>query len=407
MISKNAKNAIVLGILCSVAYFAVYIARNVLGAVTPDMLEGGMTLEYIGRISSVYLFAYAIGQLINGFIGDYLKAKYMVCLGLFLAGISGFAFVRFANAEGIATVVYGIMGFSLSMIYGPMVKAVSDSTSLKYATRCSVGYTFASFFGSPAAGLFATYMSWERTFDLSSAVLVIMAAVCFVCFVIFEKNGIVKYPKKSKTGGTARKDYRVLLKRHVVKFALISALTGVVRTSFVALLTTYFVEHLAYGKTEATSLFSTATLIISFTTFIAIFFYERVHENVHLSTLVFFSLAALCFGSLLFIKASVLNVVITVIAIMASNAAATMLWSVYCPSLCDTGLVSGITGALDFLSYCSAALASLLIPIVKARLGWRSIIAILFALMVIDVIISIPYFISKKHTQIKKGEEPA
>lgn len=399
-ISKKAKNAVILGALCSISYFAVYVARNVLGAVTPDMLESGMTLDYIGRISAVYLVAYAIGQLINGAIGDYLKAKYMVSLGLLFAGVAGFIFVKFCNVPGIATVAYGCAGFSLSMIYAPMVKVVADSVELTYATRCSIGYTFASFFGSPAAGLLATYLSWESTFDVSSTVLIAMAVICFACFLIFEKKGIVKYSQRTKNEEGIKKDYKGLFRRHIVKFALISMLTGVVRTSFVALLTTYFVEYLSYGKTEATSIFSTATLIISFTTFIAIFIYERVKQNVHLSTLIFFSLASICFGVLYFVTNPLVNVVIIVVGIMASNAAATMLWSVYCPSLCDTGLVSGITGFLDFLSYGSAALASLLIPIIKAAVGWRNVIAILFLLMVFGTLICLPYFVSKS-TKIK------
>ena len=33
------KNAIYIGVLCSAAYLAVYIARNMLSAVTPELLE--------------------------------------------------------------------------------------------------------------------------------------------------------------------------------------------------------------------------------------------------------------------------------------------------------------------------------------------------------------------------------
>ncbi len=395
-ITQKAKNAIMLGVLCSVSYFAVYIARNVLGAVTPGMIASGMTLEYIGRITAVYLVAYAIGQLINGAIGDYLKAKYMVSLGLLFAGLASFVFVRFCNNPAVATVAYACAGFSLSMIYGPMVKVVADSTDLTYATRCSIGYTFASFFGSPAAGLIATYLSWEATFDLSSIILVFMAIACFICFLVFEKKGIVRYSQKTGGDEGVKKDYKGLFKRHIVKFSLISAITGIVRTSFVALLTTYFVEYLAYTNTEATSLFSVSTLIISFTTFIAIFVYERLKNNMHLCTLLFFSLSALCFAALYFITDPIVNVVVIIVGIMASNAAATMLWSVYCPSLCDTGLVSGITGFLDFVSYVAAALASLMIPIIKAAIGWRNIIAILFALMVFGIAISLPYFVRRR-----------
>ena len=38
-LSKNAKNAVLIGSLCSVSYLAVYMARNILSAVTPQMVE--------------------------------------------------------------------------------------------------------------------------------------------------------------------------------------------------------------------------------------------------------------------------------------------------------------------------------------------------------------------------------
>ena len=60
MLLKNekVKNAICLGFLCSVAYLAVYYARNILGAVNPQIIEGGFyTKDQLGSISSTYLSA--------------------------------------------------------------------------------------------------------------------------------------------------------------------------------------------------------------------------------------------------------------------------------------------------------------------------------------------------------------
>ena len=50
--------------MCSFAYLAVYISRNMLGAITPAMLEVGYSEDYLGKISSFYLIFYAVGQLI-------------------------------------------------------------------------------------------------------------------------------------------------------------------------------------------------------------------------------------------------------------------------------------------------------------------------------------------------------
>lgn len=65
----DIRNAIYIGSLCFFSYLSVYIARNILGTVTPQMIEAGYTEEYIGRVSSMYFIFYGLGQLINGTIG--------------------------------------------------------------------------------------------------------------------------------------------------------------------------------------------------------------------------------------------------------------------------------------------------------------------------------------------------
>ena len=187
-LKQSAKNAIFLGSLCSVAYFAVYIARNVLGAVAPQMQEQGFTEAFIGTISSTYFILYAVGQLINGMIGDRIKARYMISFGLLLAGITNFVFPYIAKNQIGVNIVYGMTGFFLAMIYGPMTKVVSENTEYKYATRCGLGYTLASFLGSPAAGAFAAVLAWQPVFKISSAFLIVMALVVFACFLLMEKR---------------------------------------------------------------------------------------------------------------------------------------------------------------------------------------------------------------------------
>ena len=76
---------------------------------------------------------------------------------------------------------------------------------------------------------------------------------------------------------------------------------------------------------------------------------------------------------------------------MASNGAATMLWSRYCPSLRDTGMVSGATGFLDFISYMSAALANLVFANAVTNIGWGNLILVWTALMAAGVVVALPY----------------
>ena len=76
--TKEAKNAATIGIMCSIAYMITYLGRNILSAVSPELIEQGVfTTELVGTLSSVFFMSYAIGQLLNGMIGDLGAEKFL------------------------------------------------------------------------------------------------------------------------------------------------------------------------------------------------------------------------------------------------------------------------------------------------------------------------------------------
>ena len=389
-INNEARNAIFIGTLCSIAYFAVYIARNILSAVSPQMIESGFSEEYIGKISSVFFIAYAIGQLVNGAIGEKIKTRYMLSLGLVLAGVCSIV-VPFVDKYKVGmTIAYGMTGFFLAMIFGPITKVVAENTEPKYATRCTLGYTFSSFFGSPMAGLLAVMISWQGVFVSSGITLIVIAILVFIFFLILEKTGIVKYNQfKTQHKGTA--NIKILLKRQIVKYMLISVLTGIVRTSVVFWLPTYISQYLEFSAKKSAGIFTIATFVISLTPFAAVFLYERLKCNLEKTVLVMFASSTVFFVGVYLVKYSSINIILIVLAIMASNGAASMLWSRYCPSLMDTGMVSTVTGFLEFLSYMAAALANVIFANAVLEIGWSNLILVWTALMAVGVIISLPF----------------
>ena len=389
-LSNEVRKAVLLGTMCAISYLAVYVARNVLSTVTPQIIENGVfSTEEIGTLSSVYFITYALGQLINGISGDRIKAKYMIAFGLILAGVCNVAFAVLSATKVLSYIAYALTGFFLSMIYAPMTKLVAENTEPIYATRCSLGYTFASFFGSPVAGVFAAFLAWEKVFSLSSAILIFMGVICFIFFTAFEKRGLIKYGQykpPEKKGGI-----KLLIKHQIIKFTLISIITGVVRTAVVFWLPTYLSQRLGFTSDKAALIFTVATFVISETAFLAVFMYEKLNRNMDLTLLISFVAAAVFFLLVFFVKQPVLNIVFMVLAIMFSNCAASMLWSRYCPSLRDTGMVSSATGFLDFVSYIAAAVSSALFANAVNIIGWGYLILIWFALMVAGIIISLPF----------------
>lgn len=395
--NKSAMNAIYLGGLCCLAYLAVYYARNILSAVTPHMIESGLYDEaLIGKLSSLYFILYAVGQLINGIIGDRIKAKYMMSVGLLLAGISNVVFVNVSATPLMATLAYGFTGFSLSMIYAPMTRLVAENTEPIYTTRCSVGYTFSSFFGSPVAGLAAALLTWQGVFYSSSIALVAMAIAVFGFATLFERKGIIRYDQFEKQENQKGVGVKALFKRQIIKFTLIAMITGVIRTSVVFWMPTYFNQYLGFTPDQSALIFTVSTLLISAAAFIAVFVYERLGSNMNKTILVMFGTAAASFLLIFLVKQPIINVFFMAIAIMAANGVSTMMWSRYCPGLRDTGMVSSVTGFLDFVSYMSASLATNLFADAATTIGWKNLILIWAALMVAGFFVSVPYGAIKK-----------
>ncbi len=389
--NKNAHNAVFIGSLCSVSYLAVYVARNILGAVTPQMIESGLyTTEYIGRVSSMYLSFYAVGQLINGMLGDKIKARYMISGGLFFAGVMNFMFTRMGSYPNAAIFVYAMTGFFLAMIYGPMTKVVAENTEQPYTTRCSLGYTFASFLGTPFAGVLAAMFVWQDVFAVSSGILCTMAVFSFVFFLIYERMGIVRYGQfvRKKSSGNPIK---ILIKRDILRFIVIAILTGVVRTSVVFWMPTYISQYLGFSTSDSALIFTVASFIISATAFLAIFIYERLKRNMYLTIRLMFTTSLAFFALVYLVRQPVLNIIFLVCAIMASGCCSSMMYSRYCPGLRDTGFVSSATGFLDFVSYMAASASSALFANAVSAIGWQNLIIVWAALMLVGVAISLPW----------------
>ncbi len=392
MISKAAKKAILIGSMCSLSYLAVYFAKNVLGPAVPGMVEAGdFTRQMTTNMASVYFIVYALGQLVNGYIGNFIPAKYMISIGLFMAGVCHGAFSLADGNAFLSCLAYAASGYFLSMIYGPMTRVVAENTEPVYATRCSLGYTFSSFCGTPLAGVIVALFIWQIAFAVSAGFLMLMGLVCFGVFTLFEKKGLVTYGKYKSAGGKGLDGVRILIRHQIIKFTLISILTGVVRTTVVYWLASYANGYLKFSEKESALIYSVATIALSFCTFVAIGVYERLGRNMDKTILLAFCSATLCFTGVYLMKNPFVNIALLVAAILSSNCAASMMWCRYCPGLRDTGMVSGATGFLDFISYMSASASNKIFGNAVEGIGWENLILIWLGLMVAGVLVALPY----------------
>ena len=392
-LTRELKSALALGSMCIISYLGCYMARNLLSVVTPEMVEEtSFTVESIGALSTIYMVVYALGQLVNGRIGDIFRAKWLVGAGLALSGVCNLLMPVFDSVT-VLSLVYGASGLFQSMIYAPLMRSIAENTLPDHARRCCLGFTLASFLGTPAASLVAMLFNWEIAFWVCGGILVFLGICCYTAFDIFERRGIVSY-KKTDSGKTSQPfNLPLLIKRGIIKFTAVSILTGIIRTSVVFWTPTYLTDYLGYPKDTAALIFSVISIIITANPYVTILFlYEKIfHRNMNLSLLTTFSISTASFVGVFIVNQPVVNMILMTVALFFAGCAATLLFSVWCPGLSDTGMVSFATGIVDAASYLGAGVANLLFANAINAIGWNRLIVVWAALMGVGIFTAIPY----------------
>ena len=111
----------------------------------------------------------------------------------------------------------------------------------------------------------------------------------------------------------------------------------------------------------------------------------------NLTMLLSFLFAAVDFILVFFLRQPTLNIVFFILAVFGSNCAASMVLSRYCAGLRDPGMVSLVTGFLDFLSYMAASISSVLFANSVSQIGWSGLILVWASLMGLGVLLCLPY----------------
>ena len=130
-------------LFCILAYTSVYVGRKNLSVCLPAMTEDGViSPAFGGTVGTCFLIFYACGQLINGCLGDKFHPKAMICTGLMVAGIMNIL-MGLSSVGILFCVFWAVCGFACSMLWSPIVRAVSLWTTHEISLAAGVHLTTA------------------------------------------------------------------------------------------------------------------------------------------------------------------------------------------------------------------------------------------------------------------------
>lgn len=379
---KKVQSAWRIGSLCIATYLASYVTRNILSVSTPEMIkEAFFTKEYTGLLSSVCFIFYAVGQLINGFIGDMVHPKYMIIMGLGVSSISTFAIPLFDNRI-IHFAAFALIGFGLSMLRGPLMKVISENTAAMHARMICTLFSMAGFAGPLIASLLSIFFEWRAVFTVTGIISVFITVASVTVISLLEKRGEIKFtPKKEK--GVLNSILSVFKLEDFFFYMFISAIGEIAGSSITFWIPTYTTEHLGFSGDAASTIYSVVSLTTLFTPFITLVIYEKLIRNGVKLALVMYVLSAVFFIAVRFTAAPLVNVIMLIIAKMAAAAASSIVWSAYIPGLARSGKVSSANGVIDAAGYAMASLANVIFSGSVSRLGWGGIVNMWYIIMLI------------------------
>ena len=147
---ESPKVARLLFLLCWFAYFTSYIGRLNYSSAMTEMIQGTiLTKSQAGFISMVYFFAYGIGQLCNGILGD----KFHPGKDDFLrAGHCSRSESLYGICRGfqVMAVIWGINGYAQAMIWPPIIRIFAEMVSREQKMKFCVDIVSSQVLGTLA-----------------------------------------------------------------------------------------------------------------------------------------------------------------------------------------------------------------------------------------------------------------
>jgi OPA family glycerol-3-phosphate transporter-like MFS transporter len=152
-----------------VTYASFYLLRVNISVAVPEIMETfGLSRAEMGLVMSSQFLLYAIGQFINGQIGDRIDARRFVAAGLLASAALNVLFGFSAGALTLMVVLWGLNGYFQSMGWGPTVKTMANwfpvSRRNLIAGRLATAYVLGGAIAWLVAGALIAHWSWRHVF---------------------------------------------------------------------------------------------------------------------------------------------------------------------------------------------------------------------------------------------------
>ena len=163
-----------------ITYASFYLIRINFAVAIPGIIEEfGISKTEIGMVLTALFFAYAIGQFVNGQLGDKFGARKLVFIGLLVSSVINIIFGFTSGFLAGMMLLWALNGYFQSMGWSPIVKTISCWFPRKTRGGASGILGSSYIFGSAASWILAGFivgaLGWRWAFFLPAIITIIIA----------------------------------------------------------------------------------------------------------------------------------------------------------------------------------------------------------------------------------------
>ena len=361
--NRFSRSQMMITIHFMIAYSVLYFMRlNVSLALTGMEDTFAVDPMELGIVSTAFFWCYAFGQLIFGFVGDHLPARYMVTVGLLGSGVLNLA-VSFSPSIALVTAFWAANGLFQSMLWSPMMRCVSVNFEGKKKVSVTFALSFTQVIGYILAWVGSYFievnLNWRYVFRIPALLGIAYAIVFFVCFRYSsrsEKASVVESANAGKRDSLIRQPALVSF---LGVIAIVSIFLGLVRSSMDTWIPTMLED---FGGLSEEGIVVTLVLIplLNFVgILLAKYIVKKFGDELYMSVLVVWGVSLLLgvVTLILFGMNTPVLYVVIVCVLFGCVYGLTPLFTSFVPlDFAKWNCVSTVTGFVDFAIYFGAGI---------------------------------------------------
>ena len=391
--------------LCSIVYFVSYFSRKDFAAAMAGMItDGAISRSCAGLTGTMLFIFYGLGQLISGYLGDKIKPRHLISIGLAVTAVCNLMMPMIPDDWMIA--VWGLNGLAQAMLWPPIVKILSIYLDHKTYVTANLVVTSAAHVATVLLYVFVpialTLMSWQTVFYTASALAVFAMFVFIVAMRMIlpgsAEDSICTAVAVNKTTdannfANDEKILPVLRKTGVFTILVCIIAVGFLRDGIESWLPMLYSE--AFGKSASES--TLASIILPIFSIVSISLVTVLHkkgvlQNEISGSAILFAMSLLLAVPLVFTVGmsggvcGIVSLVLTALICAAMHGINFLLISCLPGRFADTGRSATVGGICNSCVYVGAAISTYGIALISEHMGWRVTVISWCAILAVGIL---------------------